>query len=63
MKISLSALARMANVPRHRLVNFELGGGTLTPDEENRIATALRKEAARLRSLSETIAFEGAISA
>jgi predicted transcriptional regulator len=63
LRISLSAMSRMAGVSRYRLITFELGGGTLRPDEEVRIESALRREAARLASISQTFNLEGAAGA
>jgi hypothetical protein len=59
LRISLSALSRMADVSRYRLVTFELSGSPLRPDEEERIQSALRREAARLLNISKNFNFEG----
>jgi predicted transcriptional regulator len=53
--VSQSKLARLARVSRFKLANFELGGGSLTADEHQRISHALRFEAARLRLASSQI--------
>jgi predicted transcriptional regulator len=53
--ISQSKLARLARVSRFKLANFELGGGSLTAEEQQRISDALRLEAARLRFASSQI--------
>jgi predicted transcriptional regulator len=52
---SQSKLARLAHVSRFKLANFELGGGSLTAEEQQRICDALRFEAARLRLASSQI--------
>jgi hypothetical protein len=48
-------LARLAGVSRFKICMYELDGGSLTPDEHNRIREALLGEANRLRSLSLSI--------
>jgi predicted transcriptional regulator len=53
--ISQSKLARLARVSRFKLANFELGGGSLTAEEQQRIRDALRLEAVRLRLASSQI--------
>ena len=64
LRISLSALARMARVSRYRLVSFELGGPVLSPDEQDRIAKALQREAQRLVSISQNFNLvEGVVDA
>jgi hypothetical protein len=55
LRLSLSALARMASVSRFRLWSAEHGDCTLTSDEEARIAEALRREATRLRCVFREI--------
>ena len=50
--MSQSRLARMSGVSRFKLCVFELGSGSLTADELDRIRKALRAEADRLRSIS-----------
>jgi predicted transcriptional regulator len=53
--ISQSRLARLSGVSRFKICTFELGSGALTNDELDRIRTALRAEADRLRSISRQI--------
>jgi predicted transcriptional regulator len=53
--ISQSKLARLARISRFKLANFELGGGSLTAEEQQRVGDALRFEAARLRLASSQI--------
>lgn len=53
--ISQSKLARLAHVSRFKLANFELGGGSLNSEEQQRIGDALKFEAARLRLVSSQI--------
>jgi hypothetical protein len=60
MRLSQSALARMASVSRFRLWASEQGECTLTPDEENRIQKALQREAERLNAISRNIDVAGA---
>ena len=48
--ISQSKLARISGVSRFKICMFELGGGTLSPAECQRIKAALETEAARIRS-------------
>ena len=48
--ISQSKLARISGVSRFKICVFELGGGTLSPEECQRIKAALETEAARIRS-------------
>jgi len=45
-----SKLARLSGVARFKICTFELGGGALSPEDQQRIRTALETEAARLRS-------------
>jgi predicted transcriptional regulator len=49
--LSQSKLARLSSVSRFKICTFELGGGSLTADEEERIRQALVSEADRLRCL------------
>ena len=49
--ISQSRLARMSGVSRFKICTFELGSGSLTPDEQDQIRKALHAEAERLRSV------------
>jgi predicted transcriptional regulator len=49
--ISQMRLARLSRVSRFKICLFELGDGSLTPDEQSRIRVALLAEAERLRTL------------
>ena len=49
--ISQSRLARLSGVSRFKICTYELGGGSLSQDERQRLYTALLAEADRLRSL------------
>jgi len=49
--ISQSKLARISGVSRFKICTFELGGGSLSPQECQRIRTALETEAGRIRSI------------
>lgn len=49
--LSQSKLARLAGVSRFKICTYELGGGCLTSEEQDRICQALRAEVIRLRSL------------
>ena len=53
--LSQSRLARMSGVSRFKICSHELGGGSLTSDEENRIRVALHAEADRLRNISTDV--------
>jgi predicted transcriptional regulator len=53
--LSQTRLARLANVSRFKICLFELGDGKLTTEEQDRIRTALRAEARRLRSLQDRL--------
>jgi hypothetical protein len=55
--ISQIRLARLSVVSRYKICLFELGDGSLTAEEQNRIRTALQLEARRLRSVSSNIDF------
>jgi predicted transcriptional regulator len=50
--ISQSKLARISGVSRFKICTFELGGGSLNPQECERIRTALEAEAGRIRSIA-----------
>ena len=50
--ISQSKLARISGVSRFKICMFELGGGSLSPEECQRIKSALEAEAARIRSVT-----------
>jgi predicted transcriptional regulator len=56
--ISQSKLARMSGVSRFKICVFELGSGSLTPDEQRQIDEALQAEAERLRYAAARIADE-----
>jgi predicted transcriptional regulator len=59
LRLSQSALARLlAGVSRFKICAYELGAGTLTPEEQSRILTALNLEAERLREISCDIQFD-----
>jgi hypothetical protein len=45
----------MSGVSRFKICTFELGSGSLRPDEQDRIRRALRGEADRLRSIPAQI--------
>jgi transcriptional regulator with XRE-family HTH domain len=49
--ISQSRLARLSGVSRFKICTYELGGGSLSQDERQRVHAALLAEADRLRSL------------
>lgn len=53
--VSQSKLARMSRVSRFKLNVFELGSGSLSRAEQDRIQRALRAEADRLRKISTQI--------
>jgi hypothetical protein len=67
MGVSQSKLSRLAHVSRFKIGAYELGAGSLTPDELGRICDALQAEAERLRSVliptPSVIACSGAIDA
>jgi predicted transcriptional regulator len=50
--ISQSKLARISGVSRFKICTFELGGGSLSPQECERIRTALETEARRIRAIT-----------
>jgi transcriptional regulator with XRE-family HTH domain len=56
--ISQSRVARISGVSRFKICTYELGEGSLTMDEQNRIRCALQAEVDRLRRLSANIEFE-----
>ena len=58
LKLSQSELARQSGVARQKICAFELGGATLTPDEQRLIREALQREAERLCSITFGIDFE-----
>jgi transcriptional regulator with XRE-family HTH domain len=47
--VSQSKLARLSGVARFKICTFELGSGSLSPDDKRRIKLALEAEASRLR--------------
>jgi predicted transcriptional regulator len=53
--ISQSKLTRISGVSRFKICTYELGGGSLTPEERGRVRDALLKEANRLRDLPTAI--------
>jgi predicted transcriptional regulator len=57
--ISQSKLARLSGVSRFKICTFELGGGALSPEDQERIKIALEGEAARLRTVASTVKFSG----
>jgi transcriptional regulator with XRE-family HTH domain len=48
--VSQSKLARLSGVARFKICTFELGSGALSPEDQQRIRTALETEATRLRA-------------
>jgi transcriptional regulator with XRE-family HTH domain len=59
--ISQSRLARQSGVSRYKICLFELGDGSLTAEEQDRIRTALELEAHRLRNVPASIAYLGSV--
>ena len=57
--ISQSKLARLSRVSRFKICLYELGDGSLTPEEQSRIREALQAEAERLRQISTQFDFAG----
>ncbi len=55
--LSQSKLARLSQVSRFKICTFELGGCSLTTDQQSRIREALCAEAERLRNISTNIEF------
>jgi predicted transcriptional regulator len=55
--LSQSKLARISSVSRFKICTFELGGCSLTKDQQSRIREALRTETERLRNLSTNFDF------
>jgi hypothetical protein len=60
MRLSQTALARMAAVSRFRLCSSENGSCRLTQEERDRIQAALRREALRLQAIAHRIDAAGA---
>lgn len=58
--MSQSRLARLSGVSRFRLCTYELGGGSLSPEDLNRLQEALQAEAERLRSITAFIRLQQA---
>lgn len=58
--ISQCRLARLAGVSRFKICVFELGDGSLTPEEQARISSALQAETDRLRNVSVQVNFDPA---
>ncbi len=56
--LSQSRLARLSGVSRFKVCLFELGDGSLKPEEQQSISTALRAETDRLRSLPTDVEFD-----
>jgi predicted transcriptional regulator len=54
--ISQSRLARLSGVSRFKICTYELGNGTLRPEDQSRIREALQAEAERLRTIPANIA-------
>src|SRR5271156_6651536 len=52
LAISQSRLARLSGVSRFKICSFEIGDGSLTPEQQNRLQEALRAEADRIRRIS-----------
>ena len=53
--VSQSRLARLSGVSRFKICMFELGDGSLTIEEQNRIRAALELESNRIRSVPTSI--------
>ena len=53
--VSQSRLARLSEVSRFKICMFELGDGSLTIEEQNRIRAALELESNRIRSVPTSI--------
>jgi transcriptional regulator with XRE-family HTH domain len=51
LRLSQSALARIAGIPRVRICLYELGDRQLTGEEQNQINAAIQREAERLRNV------------
>ena len=55
LQLSQSRLARISGVSRFKICRFELSGGSLTPDEQQRIALAIAGEVARLQTITAAV--------
>src|SRR4051794_15442553 len=55
--LSQSRLARLSGVSRFKICTYELGDGSLTPEQQVYIRKALQAEAERLRSIPAQIDF------
>ena len=55
--VSQSRLARLSGVSRFKICTYELGDGSLTAEEQNRIRQALQSEVDRLRTIPLHIDF------
>jgi DNA-binding XRE family transcriptional regulator len=55
--ISQSRLARLSGVSRFKICTYELGDGSLSPEQQTRIREALQAEAERLRRISVQMDF------
>jgi len=55
LRLSQSALARLAGVPRVHVCLHELGDRPLNAQEESRIEAAIRQETERLQKAARTI--------
>ena len=50
--ISQTRLARLSRVGRFKICMYELGDGSITPEEQCRLVAALKLEAQRLRAIA-----------
>ena len=57
IRFSQSKLARLAGLGRFKIAMFEIGDGSLSPDEQERIRQALQSETERLRALPDPMEF------
>jgi predicted transcriptional regulator len=55
--ISQSRLARVSGVSRFKICTYELGDGSLSLEQQDRIYKALQAEAKRLRKISIEVDF------
>ena len=56
LRLSQSALARLAGVPRVHICLHELGGRSLTAREERRVCAAIQRETGKLRRALDSVA-------